>query len=476
MGYCQEEIAGKHYSLFYSPDEQPAADLEKVQRHVQQVGAFYTERTLRRKDGSEFRASGYLGVVHQDETDEYLWVAVFNDVTEKKKTEALLQLVQAIETRGQFTAGIAHEFNNLFATIQVNLEGLKRGNNASQIPSAPLVEIAAAVRKGASLTDDLLTTARQRPLSPSPLNLNDMIVRIKSRLLDSSPELVRFRFELDPNLWMTVVDADLLENAIFHIVNNAKDALGQSGELEIRTENHWFRDEYTAAFIDLAPGQYVSLSISDNGAGMDEKVLERACEAFFTTKGHAEHRGLGLSVVQGFAKQSDGHVNLYSEPGQGTTVRLYLPRSTLADKVATQFIDFGVSDFHRETILVIDDNIAVRTLLINYLGGQGFRVLEAGSGAAAFQILESWPNIDLILCDVFLGRGVIGTEFVEKVRETQPHIRSVFMSGYPEMLVTGRAQLPSLSNFLAKPFQLVDLDRIISRALSSSKDETSASP
>ena len=375
-------------------------------------------------------------------------------------TEAALRQAQKMEAVGQLTGGLAHDFNNILAAISGSLELLQRKKHESGSPAFErlLNTARSATRKAASLTHRLLAFSRQQTLEPKHLNAN--------RLVGGMEELVRRTIGPDielevvsaVGLWTVEVDPSQLENSLLNLCINARDAMPEGGKLTIETANRWI-DERVAVEQQVAPGQYVSMCVSDNGTGMPPEVIARAFDPFFTTKPMGMGTGLGLSMVYGFAKQSDGHVRIYSELGQGTTVCVYLPRregTEAAEDNPLPLPPDARADVG-ETVLVVDDDEMVRTLTVETLQELGYTVLEAADGLAATDILRSTRRIDLLVTDVGLPGGMNGRQVADAARMARPALQVLFITGYAENAVLGHGHLDPGMHIMTKPFELTAL-------------------
>ncbi len=339
-------------------------------------------------------------------------VVVARDITERKLAEARLRQVQKMEAIGHLTGGVAHDFNNLLAVVSGNLELLNEALT-DKPPLRDLVRRAlAAAERGATLTQRLLAYSRQQPLRTQPTDLNKLVGETLDLLRRTLGETIQIRTELASDLWLALIDPTQLESALLNLALNARDAMPDGGMLGIETANTWLDADYAAAHEDVQPGLYVMLTVSDTGSGMPPEVIERAFEPFFTTKPVGKGSGLGLSMVYGLVKQCGGHVAIYSEVGQGTTVRLYLPQAR-TDVVATREEPKApetAQEGSAEVILVVEDDPYVRQLSVKMLSSLGYRTLETGDAWAALRLLEENPEIALLFTDVVLPGRMNGAE------------------------------------------------------------------
>jgi len=393
---------------------------------------------------------------------------VVQDMTEHSRLEEQLRQAQKMEAVGQLTGGIAHDFNNLLAIIIGNLELMDEALDENDPLRANLAPILRAGNRGAELTQRLLAFSRRQMLDPKPTNINKLVRSMTGLLSRTLGETIEVETSLSGSLWTTSIDRGQLENALVNLAVNARDAMPNGGKLTIATANAEVDDDYAAAQIDVAPGQYVMLSVSDTGMGMSPEVTRHVFEPFFTTKEQGKGSGLGLSMVYGFVKQSGGQVTIYSEVGQGTSIKLYLPRSAMEkEKPKASTRDITMPASQGETILVVEDDADVRTLTVTLLGDLGYQVLEAGTAQSALSLLNRDTRIILLLTDVVLPGGMSGRNLAEQAQQCQPGLRVLFMSGYTENAITHHGRLDEGVQLLSKPFRKSDLARKIREVLES---------
>ncbi|WP_421577300.1 ATP-binding protein [Shinella sp. M31] len=383
----------------------------------------------------------------------------------KQKTEELTQNAEALrqaqkmEAIGQLTGGVAHDFNNLLQIIVGNLDTLSRNlpPEAGRLRRAATQAMTGA-RRAAALTQRLLAFARRQPLDPKPIDANSLIRGMSDLLYRTLGEIYQIEVVLAGGLWKTEADPNELESTLLNLAINARDAMPDGGKLTIETFNAHLDEAYAALHAEILPGQYIAICVSDTGTGMDAETMSRVFEPFFTTKDQGKGTGLGLSQVYGFVKQSKGHVKIYSELGEGTTVKIYLPRMT-ADGLAEDVIENIVipEAASGEVILVVEDDPDVRAYSVESLQELGYHVLEAKDGPTALQILVSGSKIDLIFCDVVLPGGMSGADVVAKAREIYPHMRALFTTGYSRNAIVHHGRLDKGVHLLTKPFSLEDL-------------------
>jgi len=383
-------------------------------------------------------------------------------------TEEALRQAQKMEAVGQLTGGLAHDFNNLLAGISGAFEmiGIRAAQGRSADVEKYLVAGQGAARRAAALTHRLLAFARRQTLSPKPIIVN----RLLSELVDLVQRTVGPAIAVETiaagGLWTALVDSNQLENAILNLCINARDAMPEGGRITIETGNKWL-DERTARERDMLPGQYVTICVSDTGSGIDKAILDRVFDPFFTTKPTGQGTGLGLSMVYGFARQSHGHVRIYSEVGEGTMVCIYLPRNIGEAEEADSIRNLApAAPTHEgETVLIVDDEPTVRLLVADALGDLGYACIEAEDGAAALKLLDAGGRIDLLITDVGLPGGLNGRQVADAARQRQPGLRVLFITGYAENAVLNHGHIEHGMEVLTKPFAIDDLTRRVERIL-----------
>ena len=424
---------------------------ERLDRHHKPRGPF----ELLRQDGIWL-------LVHEQRLPDGGTITLATDITERKTVEEQLRQAQKMEAVGQLTAGVAHDFNNMLAVILGNAELLEHelGKENPQLTS-----LLRATKRGADLTQHLLAFSRRQALNPKVINANDLIADITGLLRRILEEHIDIEAVTGAGLWNCEVDPAQLENTLVNLAINARDAMSDGGKLTIETANARLDDDHAAAQAEVRPGQYVMLAITDNGSGMPPEVREHVFEPFFTTKAVGAGSGLGLSMVYGFVKQSGGHVTIYSEQGEGTTIKLYLPRSTETETAKLIPATDQVPVARGETVLVVEDDPEVRTLVVSLLSSLGYQIMEAATGAAALEQLGSTTRVNLLLTDVMLAGGMNGRELATEVERRAPGIQVLYMSGYTENAIVHHGRLDADAELLQKPFRRADLARAVRKAL-----------
>ena len=384
-----------------------------------------------------------------------------DEVHRREAAEEALRQSQKMEAVGRLTGGIAHDFNNHLTVISSNIELLQRRMPKGTESLGRLTDAAmAGVQRAATLTHRLLAFSRQQPLDPEPLDVGQLVTNMSDLLRRSLGEDVAIETVLTDGLWQTRVDANQLENVLLNLAVNARDAMPKGGKLTIATTNAHLDDAYAAGHAEVAAGQYVMLAVSDTGTGMTQEVMDKVFEPFFTTKPLGQGTGLGLSMVYGFVKQSGGHVTLNSEPGQGSTIKIYLPRfvrpevkpdATAPGPASTQRRGKG------ETILVVEDDEDVRRSSVEALREIGYEVMEAGDAMDGVRLIVDRGGIDLLFTDVGLPGGVNGRALADAARSAQPGVRVLFTTGYTRNTIQHNGMLDHGVHFIAKPFSLAAL-------------------
>lgn len=387
-----------------------------------------------------------------------------NDTLEQRVAERTAELMRAeeqlrhsqkMEAVGQLTGGLAHDFNNLLAGISGSLELMQTRLAQGRIGDLDRYLTAAqgAAKRAAGLTQRLLAFSRRQTLDPKPAVINRLVSGMQDLIARSVGPTIAVETALAGGLWATFVDTGQLENALLNLCLNARDAMPEGGKLTVETANRWF-DERAARQRGLAPGQYVSLCVSDTGTGMAPDIIERAFDPFFTTKPIGQGTGLGLSMVHGFAGQSGGTARIYSELGKGTMICIYLPRHLGEDRHEDEVADTVTEPLSAgsESILVVDDDPLVRMVAVEILQELGYRVLEAGDGSAAMRIINTGQPIDLLITDVGLPGGMNGRQLADAVRFSRPDLRVLFITGYAENAVLNHGHLDHGMQVMTKPF------------------------
>ena len=439
----------------------------------------YAEMLVRMADTGEMRWLARRGeVMHEDTSAEQRHVGVVYDVTatkasevalrelndtlearvreaiaEREQAEEQLRQSQKMEAVGQLTGGIAHDFNNLLTGIVGSLDLMQTRINEGRTEN--LTRYAglamASAQRAAALTHRLLAFSRRQPLEAKPVDVNRLVGSMDDLLRRTLGERVRLEVVVAGGLWLTLCDPNQLENAILNLAINARDAMPDGGRLTVETANSYLDDAYIAREIGVRAGQYVCVCVTDTGTGMPPDVIAKAFDPFFTTKPIGQGTGLGLSMIYGFAKQSEGNVKIYSETGKGTSVKLYLPRyHGTVEETGTVRGETPRAE-HGERVLVVEDDDTVRALVVEVLGELGYGTWEAPDGLAGLRILQSDARIDLLVTDVGLP-GLNGRQLADQARATRPDLKVLFMTGYAENAAFGAGHLEPGMQMITKPF------------------------
>jgi PAS domain S-box-containing protein len=485
FGYAAEELVGQNVKVLM-PEPYRAEHDEYIANYaatgVRKIIGIGREVSGRRKDGTTFPL--HLAVSEFEADGRRYFTGMIHDISDRKHVEEALRESerrlahsQKMEAVGQLTGGIAHDFNNLLLVIAGNLE-LMEPRLADEDSRALLKEAQDAAGLGSKLTDQLLTFARRRHMDAQVIQLNELVVSVTDMLRRTLGEDITLSTSLAHEVWATRADPGQFQSAIVNMAVNARDAMPNGGKLVVETRNVVFNEEQGDFQAELSPGEYVQLSISDTGTGMPTEVKERVFEPFFTTKEKARGTGLGLAMVYGFAKQSGGHVTIYSEVGHGTTINLYLPRAdggSLSAAAGSKEADLETRA--RETVLVVEDDVRVRRLTTKRLTQMGYQVLEASDGPSALNLLRSGSHVDLVFTDLIMPGGLSGRDVAIRAREMRPGIRVLLTSGYAEELVRGDDLQREQLKVLRKPYQQAELAaalRDVLGAPASKSSQTSA--
>lgn len=391
------------------------------------------------------------------------------DVSERNELDERLRQSQKLEAVGQLTGGVAHDFNNLLTVILGNSELLTEAL-AGQSRLRPLAEMTAnAAQRGAELTNRLLAFARRQPLEPRVTDLNRLVAGMDGLLRRTLPEDIELEVIRGGGLWTTEIDPGQVEVALLNLVINGRDAMARGGRLTIETANASLDSAYAMVHPEVATGQYVMISVSDTGHGMTREVVARAFEPFFTTKQAGKGSGLGLSMVYGFVRQSGGHAKIYSESGQGTTVRLYFPRAAAVGAAVEPARPDRELVGGSEHVLVVEDDELVREHVVMQLRGLGYRVTGVESGLRALEALREVPDVDLLFTDVVMPGGMNGRELAQAARLLRPALPVLFTSGYTENAIVHHGRLDRGVSLLSKPYRRQELAAKVRQVLDAAR-------
>ncbi|WP_245477310.1 PAS domain S-box protein [Bradyrhizobium guangzhouense] len=448
FGYRADELMNRDIGMLMSNEERSSSA-----GHARRFAT--GEAVGLRKDGSTFPMDLSVGQAWQD--GELIHVGIIHDLTTRKLTEQQLQQAQKMETVGQLSGGIAHDFNNLLTVIIGNAEHLSEQLKARPDLRQFADDICESGERGAELTQRLLAFSRRQLLQPRTIDCRELILSMLKLLKRTLRENIEIRTTFGPGTIRAFADRAQLESAVLNLALNAQDAMPSGGHLTLSTEIAAIDDDYRALHPEVASGSYALISVTDDGEGMTPEVIERAFEPFFTTKEVGKGSGLGLSMVYGFAKQSDGHVSIYSEEGLGTTVRIYLPRVGAGQSVADMPETDEAAPRGHETILIAEDDPFVRSSVIQRVEALGYRVVAAVNGKEALQRLRADPRIDMLFTDIVMPGGMSGWELAEQARRVRPGLPVLFTSGYALETLVEQGRVQAHAVILTKPYRKAEL-------------------
>jgi signal transduction histidine kinase/CheY-like chemotaxis protein len=457
---CRFEKGAPYASFVHASAGEDGALLEREDQilHGPASGTAITYECTRR-DGTVLE-------LRRTATSDGGFVLTISDMTKRAQAEAVLRESQKMQAIGQLTGGIAHDFNNLLTIVLGNLDTMRAKSKGDDAQLVRIERAIWAAQRGALLTNQLLAFARKQPLSPTAIDLAATMPDLVPLLRRTLGEHIEVRYVETAGLWPAMADPAQLESAVLNLALNARDAMPAGGRLTIELANTVLDEHYAEQHAEVTAGDYTMVAVSDTGTGMTPDVLARAFEPFFTTKHGTRGSGLGLPMVFGFVKQSGGHIKIYSELGEGTTVRIYLPRAL----TATAFDRRGRPPIElprgSATILVVEDEPGVREIAVAILQDLGYRVFEAADGTQGLRVFgEHSAEIDLLLTDVVLPGRVRGRELADRVMAFKPEVKVLFMSGYTENSIVHHGRLDDGVRFLAKPFKREQLAQKVAEAL-----------
>lgn len=455
MGLVRNEIIGRTVDDMLPDDSVEAiSHYARLCLETRQTQTYLAVREYKR--GHNLAIEGRVTFIEGEVNGSSVLLFSGNDITERRQVEEQLRQAQKMEAVGQLTGGLAHDFNNLLTGIMGNLELLQLRIARGRLDEVDRFVTAAqgAGRRAASLTQRLLAFSRRQTLDPKPTDVNRLLTGMEDLLRRTVGGTVEVDVVGAAGLWAANIDAAQLENALLNLCINARDAMPDGGRITIETANKWL-DDRTARERDLAPGQYLSICVTDTGTGMTVDTITHAFEPFFTTKPIGQGTGLGLSMIYGFARQSGGQVRIYSEIGQGTTVCVYLPRhhGDVGATDAAETFEMLVAA-KGQTVLVVDDEPTIRHLLDEVLDNAGYTVINAVDGAGGLKVLQSGARIELLITDVGLPNGMNGRQVADAARVLRPGLKVLFITGYAENAAVGNGYLEPGMELLTKPFSM----------------------
>jgi PAS domain S-box-containing protein len=453
-GYQAEEIIGQHISRFYLPEDMAAGMPGKLLEQARSDGHAQDEGWRVRKDGSRFLANLVVTAVRDEHGDLRGFSTVTRDMTERRQMEQRLRQSEKMEAIGQLTGGVAHDFNNLLGIVIGNLDLLERALSDNESALKRVETAQRAALRGADLTKRLLAFSRRQQLEVEPLSVRETIDNLVGMAIRTLGPEIRITTRVDETLAPVLADAAGLESALLNLAINSRDAMPRGGELTFAARSVALDASYPAVQAgEIKPGTYACISVSDTGQGIPPEILEKAFEPFFTTKEKGKGTGLGLAMVYGLVKQLKGHVNIYSEVGQGTTVRLYLPFANgVAAAPSAGSARQSAAQF-RGTALVVDDEVDLLEVAVAFLEDMGWTVLCAPDALAAIEIVERRPAIDLLLTDVVMPGGMNGLELAQKAAAARPGLKVIYSTGFSSVALAQRNGLVVSGKVLSKPYR-----------------------
>ncbi len=498
-GETAERLKGDGWATIVHPEDFPAAAAAWATA-VETGDVYQVEFRIRRHDGQYRWHVVRATPVRNEKGDVRRWVGSNTDIEHAKLNEAALaelnatledriderteELVQSqkalqqsqkMETIGKLTGGVAHDFNNLLQVVAGNLQLLAKDVAGNERAETRVKNALAGVDRGAKLASQLLAFSRRQPLEPKVITVGRFVGGMDDLLRRSIGETVDIEVIIADGLWNTLADPTQIENAVLNLAINARDAMEGAGKLTIEASNARLDDTYTAGLDDVSSGNYVLLAVTDTGSGMDEDTLEQVFEPFFSTKPEGKGTGLGLSMVYGFVKQSGGHIKIYSEPGQGTTVKLYLPRA-LGEEEHEALAPSGPARGGTETILVVEDDDDVRATVVATLTDLGYRVLTARDAQSGLAVIESGVPVDVLFTDVVMPGTLKSPEMAKLAKASNPDLVVLFTSGYTENSIVHGGKLDPGVELLSKPYTREALDGRIRHLLANQQQKSRPAP
>jgi len=466
FGYSADEVLGLPYMLV-PPGAEPEAEYNSLFKRAMSGETMRDIRVKRRrKDGTIVDISFDAAAMHGPGGVQAIAYAL-TDITERNRLEQQLRHSQKMDAIGQLTGGVAHDFNNLLTAITGTIDILADAVADKPELAAIAKLISEAADRGAELTSRLLAFARKQPLQPRSTESNEALREAGKLLRPALGEQIDIEWKLDQNAWPALVDPAQLATALLNLAVNARDAMPDGGKLTLETGNVVLDEGYANAHSEVEPGDYVMFAVSDTGQGIPAAIREKVFEPFFTTKGIGLGTGLGLSMVYGFVKQSGGHIKLYSEEGQGTTFKIYLPRADKQAATETGQPPVGLSEAGTESILVVEDDPIVRSSVVRQLESLGYRTITANNAAEALTIIDAGTAFDLLFTDLIMPGPMNGSQLAKEAAKRRPALKVLFTSGYTESSVVHHGRLEPGVLLLAKPYRKSDLARMVRQALES---------
>ena len=468
FGYPHAALIGENVRILAPDDIAPHHDghiaryLSEGTPHIVGIGR---DVEGKRRDGSLFPL--HLSVGHAVDGGEDFFVGILHDLTSRRQVERALERSQRMEALGELTGGVAHDFNNLLTVITGNLE-LLSGRGGDPDDAGMLADALEAAELGISLTAQLLAFARRGVLKPEELDVNQVVAQMEGLLGSALGPEIDLTMGFAEDAWTVRADPAQLQTGLLNLAVNARTAMEGKGRLEVETANMVIDDTYEAQEIDVLPGEYVRITVTDNGAGMPDEVKRRAFEPFFTTKPAGEGTGLGLSLLYGFARQSGGHVTLYSEEGQGTSISIYLPRGRVAgaqDRRADLPAEAPLMPGQGERVLVAEDNPAVRRLTTARIEALGYTTLVAENADQALEMLRKNADIAVLVTDIVMPGTMTGYDLARQARRLRPHVGTILTTAYAGKLLDESLDRKHGFRILRKPYRQVELAALLAALL-----------
>ena len=462
LGYSPQDLVGRSATDFIHPD-----DLDSTREEMRAARRGAAKRSFEARyyhyDGHEV-ALNWMGTWSEPVKRHFF---IGRDLTEKQAAEAQLRQVQKMDAIGQLTGGVAHDFNNVLTVITGTI-GILSDAVAERPELAAITRlIDDAAERGAQLTKHLLAFARKQPLQPREIDVNALALEAAKLLHPTLGEQITITPQLTEDAWPALVDPSQLTAAILNLALNARDAMPGGGTLVLETRNVFLDDGYASMNADVVAGNYVMIAVSDTGTGISPVLLDRVFDPFFTTKEVGKGTGLGLSMVFGFVKQSGGHVKIYSEEGYGTSVKIYLPRSTGVQETEIEALQNVPVTGGDEKILIVEDDALVRQYVVTQIKSLGYTALEAANAAEALTIMDADKDIDLLFTDIIMPGNMNGRQLADEAARRRPELKTLFTSGYTENAIVHHGRLDSGVLLLAKPYRKSELARMLRTALAS---------
>ena len=462
LGYSPEDMVGHSATEFIHPD-----DLDKTRNEMRAARRGAAKRSFEARyyhyDGHEV-ALNWMGTWSEPVKRHFF---IGRDLTDKQAAEAQFRHVQKMDSIGQLTGGVAHDFNNVLTVITGTI-GILSDAVADRPELAAITRlIDDAAERGAQLTKHLLAFARKQPLRPREIDVNALVLDAAKLLHPTLGEQITIMPQLTEDAWPTLVDPGQLSTAILNLALNARDAMPDGGTLVLETRNIFLDDGYASMNPDVAAGNYVMIAVSDTGSGIPAELIDRVFDPFFTTKEVGKGTGLGLSMVFGFVKQSGGHIKIYSEEGHGTSVKIYLPRSTGVQETEFEALQNAPIAGGDEKILIVEDDALVRQYVVTQVRSLGYTALEAANGAEALKIIDGDATIDLLFTDIIMPGNMNGRQLADEAARRRPNLKTLFTSGYTENAIVHHGRLDSGVLLLAKPYRKSELAKMLRTALAS---------